>query len=125
MTQLRTHSDQNASSLHAVDILILGAGWTSKFLIPLCESKGISYAATSRSGREGTTPFIFDPEETKDDPAKYEQLPYAQTVIIVFPIIVKGATERLVRLYRKTHADEARFVQLGTTGIWDVSLFRF
>ncbi|KZP06342.1 hypothetical protein FIBSPDRAFT_923037 [Athelia psychrophila] len=114
MTQM--HLDQTANSQH-VDILILGAGWTSTFLIPLCESTKVSYAATSRSGRDGTLPFHFNPEE-EDDPTAYEQLPHAQTVLITFPINTKGASGRLIRLYRTTHGGEGRFIQLGTTSIW-------
>lgn len=113
------HLDQTANSQH-VDILILGAGWTSTFLIPLCESTKVSYAATSRSGRDGTLPFHFNPEE-EDDPTAYEQLPHAQTVLITFPINTKGASGRLIRLYRTTHGGEGRFIQLGTTSIWGVS----
>ncbi|TFK49805.1 hypothetical protein OE88DRAFT_1713474 [Heliocybe sulcata] len=101
-----------------VDILILGAGWTSTFLIPLCEERQISYAATSRNGREGTTKFVFDAES--DDAAPFSALPDAGTVLIVFPIRVSGASERLVRHFQKTHeGTEAGFVQLGSTGIWD------
>ncbi|EPQ52439.1 hypothetical protein GLOTRDRAFT_140193 [Gloeophyllum trabeum ATCC 11539] len=76
-----------------VDLLILGAGWTSMFLIPLCSERQISSAATTRDGCEGTIPFIFDPD---------------------------WGSERLVRNYQKTH-DETRtgFIQLGSTGIWD------
>lgn len=108
------------------DILILGAGWTSTFLIPLCEKEGVSYAATSRSGRDGTVPFEFQPHS--EDPGAYEKLPEAQTVLITFPIKDKGGSERLVRLYKSTHGGDevdVRFIQLGTTGIWDVSNFSF
>jgi len=105
-------------SLEKVDILILGAGWTSTFLIPLCKEQQISYAATSRDGREGTIPFVFDPES--DDATQFSSLPDANTVLIVFPIRVSGGSERLVRHFQKTHAGtEVGFVQLGSTGIWN------
>ncbi|KAI0671343.1 hypothetical protein C8Q78DRAFT_1069058 [Trametes maxima] len=102
-----------------VDILILGAGWTSTFLIPLCEARNITYAATSRTGRDGTIVFEFDPHATS--PRQFELLPNAQTVLITFPIKVAGASERLVRLYQQTHSDSPKtaFIQLGSTGIWD------
>ncbi|KAI0661845.1 hypothetical protein C8Q70DRAFT_681992 [Cubamyces menziesii] len=105
----------------AVDLLILGAGWTSTFLIPLCQARGISYAATSRSGRDGTLAFAFDPHAR--DPAPFRVLPDAQTVLITFPIKVEGASRALVELYQQTrHAAEpgkTAFIQLGSTGIWD------
>lgn len=103
------------------EILILGAGWTSTFLIPLCKEKEVSYAATTRAGRDGTVPFEFDPES--EDTGPYEKLPEAKSVLITFPIKVKGASERLVKLYKATHGGdqaEIRFIQLGTTSIWGV-----
>ena len=34
-----------------VDILILGMGWTSTFLVPLLEERGVSWKGTTRDGR--------------------------------------------------------------------------
>ncbi|KAJ6544976.1 hypothetical protein DFH09DRAFT_990029 [Mycena vulgaris] len=106
----------------SVDILILGAGWTSTFLIPLCEESKITCAASTRSGSGSTIKFEFQPNS--DDPEPYKLLPDAKTVLITFPITVSGASERLVRLYISTreHAgDPPAFIQLGTTSIWDKS----
>ncbi|KAF7424020.1 hypothetical protein PC9H_009320 [Pleurotus ostreatus] len=50
------------SRSQAVDILVVGAGWTSTFLIPICEARGLTHAATSRSGRNGTIRFEFNQE---------------------------------------------------------------
>lgn len=107
-----------------VDLLILGAGWTSTFLIPLCEERGIRFAATSRSGRGATIPFIFDPDS--DDRRAYEILPDAQTVLVTFPIQKSGASQKLVDSYkstRKNKLDKIGFIQLGATTIWDVSVY--
>ena len=103
-----------------LDLLILGAGWTSTFLIPLCKERGVSYAATSRGGRDDTIAFEFDPHSV--DPGPFQNLPNAKTVLITFPIKVPGASERLVKLYRQTHGEgpHSAFIQLGSTGIWDV-----
>lgn len=108
-----------------VDLLILGAGWTSTFLIPLCKTKNISVSATSRSGNNSTVPFEFLPDS--DDPEPYRKLPDARTIVITFPINTSGASERLVRLYQSTRSPEfgstkLRFIQLGTTGIWEVGV---
>lgn len=56
--------EKSASKLRsqAVDILVVGAGWTSTFLIPICEARGLTHAATSRSGRIGTIRFEFNQE---------------------------------------------------------------
>lgn len=108
-----------------VDLLILGAGWTSTFLIPLCASRKISCAATSRPSapKPDTIPFEFDPNS--HDPKGFEVLPDAQTVLITFPIKVKGASRRLVKHYEQTHPNaNAAYIQLGSTGIWDVSRSR-
>ncbi|KAJ6561764.1 hypothetical protein B0H19DRAFT_1209975 [Mycena capillaripes] len=105
----------------SVDILILGAGWTSSFLIPLCQESQITHAATTRSGADSTIVFEFQP--SSDDPAPYRLLPDAKTVLITFPITVSGASERLVRLYTSTRRENSgeptAFIQLGTTSIWD------
>jgi len=111
----------------AIDILILGAGWTSTFLIPLCDKQSSTYATTTRDGRNSTIPFQFDPNSEDLEP--YKILPDAATLLITFPIQTTGASERLVKLYtasrRKSDGlnTNTRFIQLGSTGIWGVSHF--
>ncbi|KAG2018462.1 hypothetical protein CC2G_007890 [Coprinopsis cinerea AmutBmut pab1-1] len=108
-----------------VDILILGAGWTSTFLIPLCEERSLVYGATTRNGRDGTIGFVFDPES--DDLEPYRRLPDARTVLITFPITFAGGSVKLVKSYirsrdedsREHVAREVQFIQLGSTGIWE------
>ncbi|KAK7466196.1 hypothetical protein VKT23_004920 [Stygiomarasmius scandens] len=106
----------------SVDLLILGAGWTSTFLTPLCEKQQISYAATSRSGANSTVKFEFD--QNSEDPEPFKSLPDAQTVLVTFPITVSGGSERLVQLYKSTRRNQdlnPGFIQLGATSIWGVS----
>jgi hypothetical protein len=93
---------QITEDIPSVDILILDAGWVSTFLIPLLTSPkhGLTYAATSRSGRDGTIPLTFDPDY--EDYESYRTLPDAMTVVITFPITQEGAVRRLVRMYRHT-----------------------
>jgi len=102
-----------------VDVLILGAGWTANFLVPLLREEKVSYASTTRDGRNGSIKFAFDP--ASDDERPFEALPAARCVLIVFPIYLSGGSERLVKLYRQTHmrVQDVRFIQLGSTGIWD------
>lgn len=106
-----------------VDILILGAGWLSTFLIPLCKEKSTTYAATTRSGRNSTIAFNFDPDSNDIEP--YKVLPDALTVLITFPIEKAGASTTLIKLYQSSGSNDirscARFIQLGTTSIWDGS----
>ena len=117
----------------SVDILILGAGWTSRFLIPLLREHGVTYAATSTSGRDGTLPFKFDPASDAEEP--YAGLPAAKTILITFPLRGAGQSQHLTTLYNRTHqpsspaarastppppqdGTDRQWIQLGTTGIF-------
>lgn len=100
-----------------VSMLILGAGWTSTFLIPLLSRENISHAATTTTGRDGTLKFTFDPESSSPEP--YKTLPAAHTILITFPLTGTGASALLLRLYGATHPSATpRWIQLGSTGIW-------
>ena len=106
-----------------VDILILGAGWTSDFLIPLLIESSVLFAATTRDGRprleRETIKFEFDPDST--DCSLFRLLPDAQTVLISFPIYRSGGSVTLVKLFKEAHPEsKAAFIQLGSTGIWTV-----
>lgn len=105
-----------------VELLILGAGWTSAFLIPLLISSEVSFAATSRDGREGTIPFNFDPSSGEGTDEQYRALPDATTVLITFPVMEK--VEALVDGYIKTRSGIGRgvgvnWIQLGSTGSFE------
>ncbi|EKM58570.1 uncharacterized protein PHACADRAFT_90130 [Phanerochaete carnosa HHB-10118-sp] len=116
---------QNQVNAARVDILILGAGWTSTFLIPLCVERQVSYTATSRPShpKPDTVPFEFDEHDAHPDQGQFAVLPGAKTVLVTFPINAPGASARLVRLYKETHPNaEPHFMQLGSSGIWDVRL---
>jgi hypothetical protein len=103
----------------ALDLLVLGAGWSSSFIIPLCIECGISYAATSRNGTTpNTIKFNFDP--AANDPEPFTALPIAQTVLITFPITAPGGAPNLVALYNQTHprTTPTSFILLGTSSIF-------
>lgn len=109
----------------SIQVLVLGAGWTSTFVKELCDKSSLSYAGTTRTGRDSTIEFVFDADS--DDPTPYTALPNARTIVITFPITKKGASERLVKLYSESRGqgvivgqERTRFIQLGTTSIWDV-----
>jgi hypothetical protein len=105
-----------------VDLLILGAGWTSTFLIPLLETSKISYAATTTTGRDNTISFKFDPESNDLHP--YKLLPTAKTVLITFPLNGTGQSKKIVELYQSVHSSQQsstptpNWIQLGSTGIF-------
>ena len=88
----------------------------------LCNARQISYAATSRpkAPKPDTIPFEFDETDEHPDPKQFAALPGATSVVIVFPIRAKGASERLVKLSQQTHEGEkSGFILLGSSGIWE------
>ena len=112
-------SARSTGSTDPVNILVLGAGWTSTFLLPLLEECNITHAATTRSGHDNTIAFTFAPDSQDSGP--YKLLPPPKTILITFPLKGQGQSSLICRLYRETH-DEAgascRWVQLGSTGIF-------
>jgi hypothetical protein len=111
-----------------VDILILGAGWTSTFLIPLLKKDGITYAATTTTGRDGTYKFKFEYNGNneignEDSLEQYKALPDAKTILVTFPLRGKHQSSHLVASYTQTHNSETtqyQFIQLGSTGIFSI-----
>ncbi|KAF2733953.1 hypothetical protein EJ04DRAFT_512847 [Polyplosphaeria fusca] len=102
---------------HTVDLLILGAGWTSTFLIPLLDAQKIPHAETTTTGRDGTIPFKFEPDAGSEEP--YRRLPSAKTVLVTFPLVGHGQSKIISSLYRKVHGPENHWVQLGSSGIFN------
>ena len=102
-----------------VSFLILGAGWTSTFLLPILTERKISHAATSTTGRDDTIKFTFDPSAT--DLSPYQALPVADTILITFPLKSHGQSKHLLSLYAQTHPNtKPQYIQLGSTGIWQI-----
>lgn len=111
--------------MDSVDVLILGAGWTAEFLIPLLQSANVSFAATTRDGRDRlgqeTIRFQFDPGAESGE--AFKALPDARTVVVTFPIRAKGGSKTLVGFWKEAHREtKAAFVQLGSSGIWNVRI---
>lgn len=104
----------------SVDLLVLGLGWTGSFLLPHIRThhKDLSVAATTRDGRDGTLKWAWDSE--KDGKDQYEALPRAKTVVVVFPLRGEGYSRRLVEGYEEAVGQRVRWIQLGSTGIFDV-----
>ena len=105
-----------------VDMLILGSGWTTSYLVPLLKSYNVSYAATSSSGHEGSIPFKFDPSNPTDK-EPYETLPDTRTLVITFPLRGSDEARGLLDGYRSVHQNtlishRLKVILLGSTGIW-------
>ncbi|QIW96291.1 hypothetical protein AMS68_001809 [Peltaster fructicola] len=108
------------------DLLILGAGWTATFLIPLLQEKKRRFAATTTDGRDvagyHTIEYKFD-SEADDAIDRIGRLPLAKSVLVTFPLTTAKQVKFLVEEYTKTHrraAQDVQFVQLGSTGIWQI-----
>jgi hypothetical protein len=112
-----TENSMLREKMSEVDVLILGAGWTSTFLIPGLEKEGITYGATTTTGRDNTIPFSFDPDS--GDAESYKRLPSARTVLVTFPLKGPGQSKNIVGLYRSIHGPKNSWVQLGSTGIFN------
>ena len=114
---VKTFSDMVQVSSHP-EILVLGAGWTSTFLIPLLQGEGVKYAATSTTGRCGTIKFIFEPDALES--SAFKVLPDATTILITFPLRGIGQSKKLVDFYSETHTSRPHYILLGSIGIWQV-----
>lgn len=104
-------------TMQEVDLLILGAGWTSTFLIPQLKKEAITSAATTTNGRDNTIPFKFDPDSGSVEP--YKRLPSARTVLVTFPLKGPGQSKTIIGLYRAAHGPKNNWIQLGTTYIFN------
>ncbi|KAF2209768.1 hypothetical protein CERZMDRAFT_46525 [Cercospora zeae-maydis SCOH1-5] len=111
-----------------VDFLILGAGWTATFLIPLLSHHNITFAATTRDGRDvanhRTIKWTFDPDEeaSTSEKSQFSSLPTAKTLLITFPLTSPSQTHLVVHGYTKSHPSSShpQIIQLGSTGIWQI-----
>ncbi|KAK0610031.1 hypothetical protein B0T17DRAFT_501012 [Bombardia bombarda] len=111
--------------MEEIDILILGAGWTATFLIPLLLSQSkskseptsrkdtttpLSFAATTTDGRpvanHPTIRFKFDPASPSFQ-SSVAALPRARHVLITFPLVGAGPSRTLVETYTATHLTSA------------------
>jgi len=119
-----------ALSLNKIDVLVLGAGWTSQFLVPHLEEAGLSHRLTTRTGTpkdfcvgkydaSKIVPFAFDPDSNDEKP--YAQLPSADYVIVTFKVEGASAARKLVDTFEKTHTqlDKPRWILMGSTGAYE------
>ncbi|CAE6520225.1 unnamed protein product [Rhizoctonia solani] len=98
---------------NSVDILVLGAGWLSHFLVPILHESNLTYAGTSRTGLIPNTIkwSLGDGVET---------LPKADTVVVMFPVDNWEVLNRLIEGYRKSNGDSF-WMLIGSTRGWQVT----
>ncbi|PWN43642.1 alpha/beta-hydrolase [Ceraceosorus guamensis] len=116
----------HAGHSQPVDVLLLGSGWTSQFLLPLLNLEGITYAFTSRQRSTSTSAVPPPPgssihfELSSDGKASrslWHSLPKAKVVLIVFPLRSREAVHNLIDGYELSHG-AANWILLGSTGAW-------
>jgi hypothetical protein len=108
-------------SASSVSILLLGSGWTSRFLLPILKSEGISYAYTRRTpGNSGDVhAFSFEvAKEGKSNLSSFQALPKADLVLIVFPLTSSEFVDNIVETYEEAKACQPAWLALGSTGAW-------
>lgn len=112
--------NMTSSAASTCDLLVLGAGWTFGFLSTQLakDHPKLTYVATTRDGRNGTLKWAWDQEQ--DGEEQYKVLPRAKTVLVTFPLKGEGYSRRMVEGYEAVHGS-VRWIQLGSTGIYDVS----
>ncbi|KAK9766838.1 hypothetical protein K7432_003770 [Basidiobolus ranarum] len=98
--------DQN----NFVEILILGKGFIGNYVYDLCKKEGLTVAATTRDGREGTIPWTLESRTT---------LPPAKTVVITFPIGTGAEFRTLAEEYNKLHDIQPQYIFLSSTRPFD------
>lgn len=113
-----------------VDVLILGAGWTSQFLVPLLESENIAYALSTPQGTlnkfctgkyDDSKIVAFHLSSDDSDEAEYATLPTATTVIVTFPLKDKSPAKKLVETYNRVHAGfiQTQWILLGSSSVYE------
>lgn len=95
-----------------VDILTLGAGWLSHFLIPLLRKHNLTHAATSQTSLASDT-IAWSLGDSVD------VLPRAGTVVIMFPILEWEKLRNLVDAYEESRG-ECMWILLGSSRAWQV-----
>ena len=99
-----------------VDLLVLGKGFCGTFAVDEAISQGLSVAATTRSGANGTLPFLFDVKDQTFE--AFKGLPSSQTVLITFPLDGPSAADMLVKGLASIQSSLPRLILLGSTGAW-------
>ncbi|PHZ08159.1 uncharacterized protein RHIMIDRAFT_183511, partial [Rhizopus microsporus ATCC 52813] len=93
-------------------LLILGLGWTGQFLTALMLSMQMDYAATTRDGRNGTIIWTLPDNCASLD---VTSLPFAQTVLVTFPIKQPQCLDALINAYEAQHGQSSQWILLSST----------
>ncbi|CAO1624705.1 unnamed protein product [Parajaminaea phylloscopi] len=128
--------DDGTGNYPQVDVLLLGSGWTSAWLLPYLFSQGTSIAYTNRAGSKpewlalpGHRPIRWTSPSSNDSHIQWRQsfkdFPIAKLVVVVMPLTDEVAAKELVAAYSAhVHdksagsADRPKWCILGSTGAY-------
>ena len=99
-------------SAAVLPILILGLGWTGQFLTELMLSMQMDYAATTRDGRNDTIAWTL-PDNCAS--LNVSSLPFAQTVLVTFPVKQPQCLDALIDAYEAQHEQSSQWILLSST----------
>ena len=99
------------------EVLILGLGWTGKYIFDDCISNNLNVLATTTTGRDNTIKFAFDSETSM---AEIMQLPRSQSIVITFKITDLNG---ISKLFKGLSANQRspNIILLGSTRPWTAS----
>ncbi|KAG1175785.1 hypothetical protein G6F70_003885 [Rhizopus microsporus] len=104
--------EQRVMSAAVLPILILGLGWTGQFLTELMLSMQMDYAATTRDGRNDTIAWTL-PDNCAS--LNVSSLPFAQTVLVTFPVKQPQCLDALIDAYEAQHEQSSQWILLSST----------
>jgi hypothetical protein len=105
--------EQNKMENATFDLLILGLGWQGKYVFDHLSSQGLKVAATTRTGRDDTIQWSFDP--TLNDPTHYNVLPSAKSILITFPLPTLESGKIFASMYELSKGYLPNLIAFGST----------
>ncbi|CAO1616424.1 unnamed protein product [Jaminaea pallidilutea] len=127
-------ADDLGSVYPRVDVLLLGSGWTSSFLLPALFANDITFAYTNRSGVKpqglplaGHPPIRWTCPSSGDSRMQwrksFREFPIARMVVVVMPLKDDIAARELVASYQsfvheKGGQERTKWCVLSSTGVF-------
>lgn len=136
-----TAGNNGASTCLHVDLLLLGSGWTSAWLLPQLFSEDIAFAYTNRSGIKpdwlaipGSKPIKWVCPSSGDSRIhwrrSFKDFPIARLVVVILPLADEVVARELVASYSAhvnekgaSTADRPKWCILGSTGAYGKGQF--
>lgn len=123
----------SSGSSAPVDVLLLGSGWTSSFLLPELFKQGVTFAYTNRSGQKPQSftvpqhPVKWTCPDGSESRLQWRKnlkaLPEARLIVVVMALKDQTAAKELLFNYEALLAERGTDIKpkwciLGSTGNW-------